>query len=361
MIANSIGYRIWRRKKMKNRYNVLKDAGVVFIAVFMIFSATTVMATATKEPKVFSSSFIGPYSKNIVAPLDVWLHYDDGIPYTCIGKNGGGTFEGAIRLTRAELADYEGKTIPQVKFYIGVPGFPQQSHSGYIKIYGPGTATHPGTLIESVAYTTPYGYGWFYVILNFPILINASHDLWISIEITHGPGETPLGADNGPAVYTKGDWFGTASSWTELHTMGLNYNWCIYGKVTNGNTAPATPQKPSGQTQGKAGVKYNYTTVSTDPDNDSIYYVWDWGDGSQSTWGPYDSGGEAKCSHSWNTKGSYEIKVKAKDVYGALSNWSEPLPVSMPQNYLFTYNDFFQQLFERFPHAFPILRQLLGY
>jgi hypothetical protein len=345
---------------MKNRNNTLKEAGILFIVVFMILSATTVMATATKEPKLFSPGFIETCNNKVGAPLDVWLHYDDGTPYTCIGKNGGGTFEGAIRLTRAELANYEGKTIPQVKFYVGAPGFPQQA-SGYIKIYGPGTTTHPGALIESVAYTTPYGYGWFYVILTHPILINASHELWISVEVTHGPGETPLGADNGPAVITKGDWFGTASTWTELHTMGLNYNWCIYGKVTDGNTAPATPQRPSGQTNGVVGVKYNYTTVSTDPDNDSIYYVWDWGDGSQSTWGPYPSGVEANCSHSWNTKGSYVIKVKAKDIYGAFSNWSEPLPISMPQNNPCAYNNFFQQLFQRFPHAFPIMRHLLGY
>jgi hypothetical protein len=344
-------------KKSISGKNIMKEACVLLIAVLMILSATTVMATATKEPKLFSSSFIGTCNNKVGAPLDVWLHYDDGTCFTAIGLPNGGTFEGAIRLTRAELVNYEGKTIPLVKFYVGAPGFPQQVHSGHIKIYGPGTTTHPGALIESVAYTTPYGYGWFYVILTTPILINASHELWISVEVTHGPGENPLGADNGPAVYTKGDWFGTASSWTELHTMGLNFNWCIYGKVTNGNTAPTTPQKPSGQTQGKAGVTYNYSTVSTDPDNDSIYYLWDWGDGNQGTWGPYDSGAEAIASHNWNTKGSYEIKVKAKDMYGALSNWSEPLPISMPRT--ISINSLFMKFLERFPHAFPILRHLM--
>jgi len=53
--------------------------------------------------------------------------------------------------------------------------------------------------------------------------------------------------------------------------------------------------------------------------------MWDWGDGSYSAWlGPFDSGEVISASHAWS-KGSYNIKVKAKDVLGAESNWSDPL------------------------------------
>ena len=40
--------------------------------------------------------------------------------------------------------------------------------------------------------------------------------------------------------------------------------------------------------------------------------------------GPLYSGELISASHAWS-KGSYGIKVKAKDVCGAMSNWSDPL------------------------------------
>jgi len=127
------------------------------------------------------------------------------------------------------------------------------------------------------------------------------------------------------------------------------------------NLAPNKPSKPSGPIQGKAGVEYSYTTSTTDPDGDQIYYFWDWGDGNNSGWlGPYTSGATCEAKHSWDAKDNYNIKVKAKDIYGKESAWSDPLPITMP----YSYNpmlQFLERLFERFPNAFPILRHLLGY
>ena len=98
------------------------------------------------------------------------------------------------------------------------------------------------------------------------------------------------------------------------------------------NRPPNKPNKPSGQTNGKAGTEYTYFTNTTDPDGDQVYYKWDWGDGSYSDWlGSYASGEEASASHTWS-QGSYNIKVKAKDIRGYESEWSDPLEVSMPKN-----------------------------
>ncbi len=56
--------------------------------------------------------------------------------------------------------------------------------------------------------------------------------------------------------------------------------------------------------------------------------MFDWGDGNISGWiGPFDSGEVGSASHSWAQEGTYEIKVKARDVLGARSNWSEPTSV----------------------------------
>ncbi|HDM66777.1 MAG TPA: DUF11 domain-containing protein, partial [Thermoplasmatales archaeon] len=103
--------------------------------------------------------------------------------------------------------------------------------------------------------------------------------------------------------------------------------------ITTGNHPPNKPSKPGGPTSGRIGVSYTYTATTNDPDGDQIYYKFSWGDGTYSDWlGPYSSGEIVSASHSWSTKGNYEIRVKAKDTHGVESEWSDPLPVAMPMN-----------------------------
>ena len=67
---------------------------------------------------------------------------------------------------------------------------------------------------------------------------------------------------------------------------------------------------------------------SVDPEGDDVLYYVDWDDGTTSGWvGPYASGLSVECSHQWSEPGVYYVKAEAKDVYGALSEWSEPLMV----------------------------------
>jgi hypothetical protein len=109
----------------------------------------------------------------------------------------------------------------------------------------------------------------------------------------------------------------------------------------------------------KVATAYNFTT--TDPNGDNVSYFIDWGDSTNSSWiGPYSSGATVTQTHTWITKGTYIIKAKAKDIYGLESNWST-FSVTMPLSYEPPRHPFLVWLFERFPHAFPILRQLLGY
>jgi outer membrane protein assembly factor BamB len=96
------------------------------------------------------------------------------------------------------------------------------------------------------------------------------------------------------------------------------------------------PEKPShilGPESGEINKKYNYTTSTTDPDGDDLYYLFDWGDDSDSGWlGPYASGTEVEASNIWTIQDSYEIRVKAKDTYGFETDWSDPLIITMPKN-----------------------------
>ena len=123
---------------------------------------------------------------------------------------------------------------------------------------------------------------------------------------------------------------------------------------------PAKPDAPSGPSSGNTGAEYTYTSNATDPDGDEIYYLFDWGDGTNSGWiGPYNSGQEGSATQIWSEKGNYEIRVKARDGYGIQSEWSDSLPVTMPRNRI-SINTFFIRLLERFPNAFPLLRHILG-
>ena len=97
---------------------------------------------------------------------------------------------------------------------------------------------------------------------------------------------------------------------------------------------PAKPSKPNGESNGKPGDTYTYKTRSTDPEGDEIQYGWDWdGDYKVDEWtGFYPSGQEVSTSHTWDSKGNYNIRVRARDKLEIESFWSDPLSVSMPLN-----------------------------
>jgi hypothetical protein len=127
--------------------------------------------------------------------------------------------------------------------------------------------------------------------------------------------------------------------------------------------ASPPPNAPiiDGPTSGNKGVSYNYNFVAVDPDGDDVYYMIEWGDWSPVTeWiGPYHSGQVVIVSHTFSKTGTLIIKCQAKDSHGSLSNWGQ-LVVTMP--YIPSlFLELIERLMERFPHAFQILRQLLGY
>lgn len=134
----------------------------------------------------------------------------------------------------------------------------------------------------------------------------------------------------------------------------LNLYKALYG-------APLKPSNPSGETNGKKGKEYTYTTMTNDPNGDDLYYWFDWGDGNNSGWvGSYASGQQASAKHKWSESGDYKIKVKAKDTDGKESEWSDLLPITMPKSKSPIFNfPLLNWLFECFPNLFPIFRYLL--
>jgi hypothetical protein len=154
---------------------------------------------------------------------------------------------------------------------------------------------------------------------------------------------------------SESDWqFGVGQAFSK-DTMAPMLNWtyssapgswrgviesCLYFgdpaqmvKSPHPSNPPAKPSTPVGKTLGIWHVEYTYTSTTTDPDGDNIFYLFDWGDGSNSGWiGPYSSGQTGTATHTWTVLGNYSVKVKARDVWGAGSIWSDPLAVRITDN-----------------------------
>ncbi len=95
------------------------------------------------------------------------------------------------------------------------------------------------------------------------------------------------------------------------------------------------PQVPTldGPTDGFVGVEYEFSSSSSDPNEDKIYYMFDWGDGSYSDWlGPYDSGQTIYATNTWDYEDLFDVRVKAKDDnYSSETAWSTPLTINIVQ------------------------------
>jgi len=105
-------------------------------------------------------------------------------------------------------------------------------------------------------------------------------------------------------------------------SVGPIWNFTTEDKV---NKAPIRPTITGTKGIHVPNRDYDYDFVTTDPDGDDVLYYIDWGDGTFIYWfGPFLSGENVTRTHSWPpiTK-LYEIQVKAKDIYGAESDWGK--------------------------------------
>jgi hypothetical protein len=128
------------------------------------------------------------------------------------------------------------------------------------------------------------------------------------------------------------------------------------GDISNSPNIPTI----TGKTNGAIEKSYDYTILTTDPDDDEVKYEIDWGDNTTTVTDLSESGEKIIMSHIWSVKGTYNITVKAIDVYSAESDWGS-LKVTMPCSSNIQVTQFWQRLLQRFPNTFSILRQLMGY
>jgi uncharacterized protein YuzE len=114
------------------------------------------------------------------------------------------------------------------------------------------------------------------------------------------------------------------------------------------NHPPTTPII-TGPIHCKVGVEYTYTFNSTHPSGHNITYYVSWGDGSPNeSLGPVPPGVEVEATHTWNNKGTYVIRAKAREYdEHTESGWGE-LTVTIPRDKS-TNNMLLLRILEKFP------------
>ena len=129
--------------------------------------------------------------------------------------------------------------------------------------------------------------------------------------------------------------------------------------VIVGNQPPTAPYV-TGPQIGRAGVEYEWTFVSTDPEEDNITYYIDFGDqcGGAEYYGPFPSGEVLVLAHTYPYQSIFIINALAIDEFDAQSDWTY-YEVTMPRNKVM-YNSIFLQFLERFPLLIRIIN-ILGW
>jgi len=96
------------------------------------------------------------------------------------------------------------------------------------------------------------------------------------------------------------------------------------------NNPPQTPLTPDGLTPVYPGQSYNYTSTTSDPDEDQVYYEFDWDDDTTTEIGPYPSNETGHyASHAWFIPGTYNVTVRARDKFYNYSDRSDSLQVTV--------------------------------
>jgi hypothetical protein len=135
--------------------------------------------------------------------------------------------------------------------------------------------------------------------------------------------------------------------------QGARIDYVVSESINN----PPDPPDINGPSEASPGEEVTFTFHASDPDGDPVYYKIDWGDGTETGWlGPYPHCTTISVSHTYNSKGNYILRAKAKDGYDAESDWST-FEITIPRNKAI--NRPILNFLQSHPSMFPLLQKLL--
>jgi outer membrane protein assembly factor BamB len=161
-------------------------------------------------------------------------------------------------------------------------------------------------------------YGMVFEIDHAPVIADLNNDGRLDVFVIGGYGISDPWTDNHGRAYALTAGNGSGPGWPMFRHDCL-HSACYPISVNQ----PPAGGNISGPLYGQPGVNYTFCISVSDPESDTVFCLWDWGDGTTSGWmGPYASGAEICASHVWSSEGVYAIRVKLKDEYGVESEWS---------------------------------------
>ncbi len=157
---------------------------------------------------------------------------------------------------------------------------------------------------------------------------------WVSINPSEGDDLKPSDGSKSLEVTVEGPGQGESSRNGEIKIVNTHNNndFEIIEVSISLSSPPGTPSFTDVPSEGVVGEHIAFHAVTTDPDGDRVAYWFDWGDGSNSGWvdnagNYYESGSEGGCTHIWDSADTYDVKVKAKDINGVESGFSDPTSI----------------------------------
>ncbi len=104
---------------------------------------------------------------------------------------------------------------------------------------------------------------------------------------------------------------------------GATDSYGTVAKIIQSDNPPTDPIV-NGTKIGHKNTEYRYTAVSTDFDNNTIRYIFDWEDGANITMTSFfENGTIGNATHNWTEVGVYIVKVSAEDETNVTSNTTE--------------------------------------
>jgi len=132
------------------------------------------------------------------------------------------------------------------------------------------------------------------------------------------------------AHYTLDYWvLDGATAYDNPITVAMDSNHNLNAYFSFYNNAPNTPSTPSGQTTVYRNVEYTYSTSTTDPDGDNVQYQFEFTGPSLNVSYTMETGSITVMWENEDPLGTYQVRVRAQDVYEEWSYWSPYLTVNL--------------------------------